>query len=83
MDTAPSIVNTESMCLSVNWRKLCMTRSDTPEGGEVPGLVVTEYSPVPLTYDIPCEWNPPKQTDRAPLPVYPLPGDLPILEIRR
>lgn len=47
------------------------------------GLVVTEYSPVPLTYDIPCEWEPPKQTDRAPLPVYPLPGDLPILEIRR
>ena len=47
------------------------------------GLVVTEYRPVPLTTAIPCEWEPPKQTDRAPLPVYPLPGDLPILEIRR
>lgn len=50
---------------------------------DAPGLDVTEYSPVPLTTEIACEWNPPKQTDRAPLPVYPLPGDLPTLEIRR
>jgi hypothetical protein len=45
------------------------------------GLTVTEYRPAPLTTEIPCEWEPPKQTDRAPLPVYPLPGDLPILRI--